>query len=328
MSEQVVKRYDPINSDGTCGMCIEDADYGAYVEYADYAALEAELAKLKGEYEWVASINTALDESNQSAWGELARLRAGQEPVACHVCHGQGEVWTGENQSFGYMSMQPPEPIMEACPECSGELVRPASAGDDRKLSDIGNELHNLSCHVVHHNEGWANQLGTLASELWYWPSNAGVVDERAAFEAWAKSQQMPLKRDGVVVSYAYRATDIAWNSWQARAVLSAPSHGEQVPVAYVDDHYLDQLRHGRGFSIGVTPAKHRREGENNGLYTHPCADVERLMGELVTAKELLEEAITTLYCENSEGGDVLDRVNAFLLAAAPSAGSQKEQGE
>lgn len=42
-----VKRYDPINSDGTCGMCIEDADYGAYVEYADYAALEAELAKLR-----------------------------------------------------------------------------------------------------------------------------------------------------------------------------------------------------------------------------------------------------------------------------------------
>lgn len=37
-----VKRYDPINSDGTCGMCIEDADYGAYVEYADYAALEDE----------------------------------------------------------------------------------------------------------------------------------------------------------------------------------------------------------------------------------------------------------------------------------------------
>ncbi len=42
-----VKRYDPINSDGTCGMCIEDADYGAYVEYADYAALEADRDRLK-----------------------------------------------------------------------------------------------------------------------------------------------------------------------------------------------------------------------------------------------------------------------------------------
>ena len=44
-----VKRYDPVNSDGTCGMCVEDADYGAYVEYADYAALEAELKKVKAD---------------------------------------------------------------------------------------------------------------------------------------------------------------------------------------------------------------------------------------------------------------------------------------
>lgn len=40
------------------------------------ATLEAENAKLKGEYEWVASINTALDESNQSAWAENAKLLA------------------------------------------------------------------------------------------------------------------------------------------------------------------------------------------------------------------------------------------------------------
>lgn len=46
-----VKRYDPINSDGTCGMCVEDADYGAYVEFADYAALEAERDQLRAEVE-------------------------------------------------------------------------------------------------------------------------------------------------------------------------------------------------------------------------------------------------------------------------------------
>ena len=43
-----VKRYDPINSDGTCGICLEDPDYGAYVEFADYEALQylnAELLK-------------------------------------------------------------------------------------------------------------------------------------------------------------------------------------------------------------------------------------------------------------------------------------------
>lgn len=44
-----VKRYDPINSDSTCGMCAEDADYGAYVEYADYATLHAEAEALRAE---------------------------------------------------------------------------------------------------------------------------------------------------------------------------------------------------------------------------------------------------------------------------------------
>jgi len=41
-----VKRYDPINSDGTCGTCIEDPDYGAYVEFADYEALQSLNAEL------------------------------------------------------------------------------------------------------------------------------------------------------------------------------------------------------------------------------------------------------------------------------------------
>ena len=56
-------------------------------------------------------------------------LSASAEPAMCDTCHGQGEVWTSENQSFGYMSMQPPEPIMEACPECGGES-EPAKGGD------------------------------------------------------------------------------------------------------------------------------------------------------------------------------------------------------
>ena len=45
-----VKRYDPISSDGTCGMCIEDADFGAYVEYEDYVAIETECDSLWSTY--------------------------------------------------------------------------------------------------------------------------------------------------------------------------------------------------------------------------------------------------------------------------------------
>ena len=73
-----VKRYDPINSDGTCGTCVEDPGYGAYVEFADYAALEAELATVKK----VAYGNMELLDENRNLQAELAKLRAGQEPVA------------------------------------------------------------------------------------------------------------------------------------------------------------------------------------------------------------------------------------------------------
>ncbi len=48
MNEQV-KRYDPINSDGTCGTCVEEPDYGAYVEFADYDALQRKACQLNGD---------------------------------------------------------------------------------------------------------------------------------------------------------------------------------------------------------------------------------------------------------------------------------------
>jgi len=38
----------------------------------------------------------------------------------------------------------------------------------------------------------------------------------REEFEAWARSQRMGLKKDGVVTSYAYERTDLAWQAWQA----------------------------------------------------------------------------------------------------------------
>ncbi|HHK0427933.1 TPA: hypothetical protein ACQQIU_006166 [Pseudomonas aeruginosa] len=51
----------------------------------------------------------------------------------------------------------------------SPALVEQAG-GDERKLSDLGNELHNLSCSIVHENEEWAEQIGGIARELWNWP--------------------------------------------------------------------------------------------------------------------------------------------------------------
>lgn len=38
----------------------------------------------------------------------------------------------------------------------------------------------------------------------------------REEFETWARSQCMQLKKDGVVTTYAYERTDLAWQAWQA----------------------------------------------------------------------------------------------------------------
>lgn len=84
-----------------------------------------------------------------SAWKETPLYTAPRSAEQCDTCHGQGEIWNGENQSFGYMSMQPPEPIMEECPECSGESVtrqqpaeqQPANP-DDTATAILGDRMY------------------------------------------------------------------------------------------------------------------------------------------------------------------------------------------
>ncbi|MGE1568528.1 hypothetical protein ACMFER_21780 [Pseudomonas aeruginosa] len=71
----------------------------------------------------------------------------------------------------------PPKDIC-TCPSGDGSLRHPCPAHpaveqacwDERKLSDLGNELHNLSCSIVHENEKLAEQIGGIARELWNWP--------------------------------------------------------------------------------------------------------------------------------------------------------------
>ena len=58
-----------------------------------------------------------------------------------------------------------------------------ASDDDSRKLSDLGNELHNLSCEVVHSNKDWAGQIGKIACELWKWPQASAAPAQPAAQE-------------------------------------------------------------------------------------------------------------------------------------------------
>lgn len=61
----------------------------------------------------------------------------------------------------------------------------------------------------------------------------AGGVDERAAFEAWYETTYgislEPEFRANHFIGYVNDKANHRWTAWQARAALSAPSHGEQV---------------------------------------------------------------------------------------------------
>ena len=113
-----VKRYDPINSDGTCGMCIEDADYGAYVEYADYAALEAENARLVGQLEQARKGFPAMVEYVE----EIAQLRAqlaaiqggmGDEPLVVATAILGGLFHGGSGPELGDIDIEVCTPHLE-----------------------------------------------------------------------------------------------------------------------------------------------------------------------------------------------------------------------
>lgn len=47
------------------------------------------------------------------------QLEPDDEPEVCELCGGSGEVYSGHHSYEGYY--QPPEPIMDKCPECDGE---------------------------------------------------------------------------------------------------------------------------------------------------------------------------------------------------------------
>jgi hypothetical protein len=83
---------------------------------------------------------------------------------------------TSDNWS-GFTAMKKPNKTTIAAMEELGRGEgQPMDMGDDQKLSDLGNELHNLACTIHHTNEEWANEIERIAIELWFW----GVTEESA----------------------------------------------------------------------------------------------------------------------------------------------------
>ncbi|EOY1010267.1 hypothetical protein ACP1JC_003657 [Pseudomonas aeruginosa] len=94
------------------------------------------------------------------------------------------------------------------CPSGDGSLVHPCPAHpaveqacwDERKLSDLGNELHNLSCSIVHENEKLAEQIGGIARELWNWPQACAALAQPSPAQAEAEQPE--------IVAFRYRCTN------------------------------------------------------------------------------------------------------------------------
>jgi hypothetical protein len=126
------------------------------------------------------------------------------ESFKCQTCHDQGEIYSGENQSFGCMSMQPPEPIMDTCPECNGDSIEPASAGGVDERAAFIRDFK-------------------LEGRIYYDANTHRWLPSRDSVEGFKLAQRVTT----------------CWAGWVARAALSAPSHGEQVREGWV----LTELR-------------------------------------------------------------------------------------
>ncbi|EPF6737993.1 hypothetical protein NR640_006635 [Pseudomonas aeruginosa] len=126
-----------------------------------------------------------------------------QPSPKCATCNGSGQVWISDE----------PQRHFEDCPDCAQPSLAPTEgfshfpellesvqqmdamlkaegAQEERKLSDLGNELHNLSCAVIHTNEDWAGQISSIAGELWKWPDRAALAQPSPAQAEQAEAER------------------------------------------------------------------------------------------------------------------------------------------
>lgn len=85
----------------------------------------------------------------------------------------------------------------------------------------------------------------------------------REEFEAWASKQRLPVKKDGVATTYAYKETDIAWQAWKASRAA--------VVVEFPEKPTLDKFNdYGQCAVSGNMYYACRRAVESEGLRVKP----------------------------------------------------------
>ncbi len=98
------------------------------------------------------------------------------------ICDSCGAKWADDEG--GKPEFEWPESVEKAREFLAAHPAVEKAGGDERKLSDLGNELHNLSCSIVHENEEWAEQIGGIARELWNWPQARAALAQPSPAQA------------------------------------------------------------------------------------------------------------------------------------------------
>lgn len=176
----------------------------------------------------------------------------------------------------------------QCCGSCPGGCVVQATKPVPPAVCEFAvNELADLRARLAKYEDAEGR------------PLQSGVVDDRAAFEAWYETTYgislEPEFRSNHFIGYVNDKANHRWTAWKARAALtaSAPNHSEQVREGW------------RMVKVGAEGVQF-----GNAWFSH-----ERITG--YTAEQL-----------NSGNCRVTGRAYMDWLAAAPSEGSQKEQGE
>ncbi|WP_425915994.1 hypothetical protein [Pseudomonas sp. GWSMS-1] len=276
----------------------------------DWGQIRLELAAMKAQPSGVVLPERDDASAYEAFYAEKAKtlpLPLGNTPLRY-----SGGQYINDFALFGWM-------VWEACLSEVARLNQPASAGDRETLSYLMERFDNevWVCQRCSHEEP-TNDMDS-AGYLREYLAGAltvitGVVDERVAFEAWRLEKfcggvERLKKCSNAPDVYYYTAEQEAWMAWSARAALSA-NHSEQVQVPRV-----------------ATPE----------MKAAIWAELDRqgLDSDLVETQSLYFAGIAaapSAACQHRFMffGDQPKRRCADCCAvedAAPSAGSQKEQG-
>ena len=180
------------------------------------------------------------------------------QPVMCETCNDHGMI--------GGPSFYDPGEGGQPCPDCEERHRNGLAAGDLMAwAAEVGG--NRIAENVV---EMTRDDLQRLIAERTPQtaPAAMAVPDERAAFEAWAKSEDMSIGSD--CDGYIHSNTAAASLAWQARAALAATPAAapDMVSVKQVDANKYCQILAALGME---------EEGD-------PVAEVQNLQALAVTS--------------------------------------------